>query len=590
MSRLRILLIALSLFQTISYAQDSTSTAQVMKTIEKLSKNREILPVVINGDTIFNVYEKVGAKSRTAQVKRCENRLNEILSHDFYHKDDLAISDSADYILITYDGKTVLEFSDITAKKLNRGKALIADKYVEKLGEYFDRIQPVVLKEKAIKIAKYLAIYFFILFIIIVLYRLNKRWVVRSHGFIYKALRLVRIHRIEEEEKENVISNLLKFVKWIYGFVIALYTYLALPWILDIFYITRERGKRMISYVVDPFLDFINTFVDYIPTLIKLFVIIFIFRIFLKLVNYFFKELEEGNVNISGFYKEWASPTSKLVKLFLYAFLLTIIFPLLPGSGSEVFKGVTMFLGLILSLGSTSVISNALSGLIMTYMRPFKIGDRIEADNVVGIVVQRNLIMTRVRTPKNVIITIPNSKILTGHSKNFTTAAERSNLIIHSTITLGYDIDWRLIHKLLIEATKRTNGLITQSGKEAFVLQNSLDDNYVEYEVNAYTAQADKYMFIKSELHSNILDVFRDAEIEILSPKYVASRPSEGRVIPKESNEKDLESKDKTPDINEKITMKMEQIEKEKSKEKEEQEKKDTKDKKDNNNKDSNGN
>ena len=572
MARYLLSLIVLFVFQTSSYSQDSIATAQVHKTIEKLHANKEIFPVVIQGDTIFNIYEKAAAKSKTAQVKRCEGRLKEILSHDFYHKEDLAISDSANYIVVTYEGNTVLEFSDITAKKLNRGKAIIADKYVEKLGEYFDRIQPIVLKEKAEKIVKYLALYFFFLFVIIFVYRYNKKWILKNHHFIHKVLRLIRIYRLEEEERENATNNLLKIVKWLYGFGIALYTYLALPWILNIFYATRERGERMIAYVVNPLFDFVNTFIDYFPTLIKLIVIIFIFRTFLKLVNYFFKELEAGNVNINGFYKEWATPTSKLVKLFLYAFLLTIIFPLLPGSGSDVFKGVSMFLGLILSLGSTSVISNALSGLIMTYMRPFKIGDRIEADNVIGIVVQRNLLMTRVRTPKNVIITIPNAKILTGHSKNFTTAAERSNLIIHSTITIGYDVDWRIVHELLIAATKKTNGLITQSGKEAFVLQTGLDDYYVAYEVNAYTAQADKYVSIQSELHSNILDEFNKAGVEIMSPHYRANRSGEEitvHEVPAEaSDEKEVEKKEEEMDINEKITMKMEQIEKEKEEEK----------------------
>jgi small-conductance mechanosensitive channel len=572
MARYLLSLITLLVFQTSSYSQDSVATAQVHRTIETLRANKEIFPVVINNDTVFNVYEKAAAKSKTAQVRRCEDRLKEILSHDFYHKDDLAVSDSANYIVVTYEGNTVIEFSDITAKKLNRGKAIIADKYVEKLGEYFDRIQPLVLKEKAVKVVEYLAVYLFFLFVIIFIYKYNKRWILRNHHFIHKVLRLIRIYKLEEEERENATTNFLKIIKWLYGFGIAIYTYLTLPFILNIFYLTRERGERMIAYVVNPFFDFVNTFVDYLPTLIKLIVIIFIFRSFLKLVNYFFKELEAGNVSINGFYKEWATPTSKLVKLFLYAFLLTIIFPLLPGSGSDVFKGVSMFLGLILSLGSTSVISNALSGLIMTYMRPFKIGDRIEADNVIGIVVQRNLLMTRVRTPKNVIITIPNAKILTGHSKNFTTAAERSNLIIHSSITIGYDVDWRIVHKLLIAAAKKTNGLIEQSGKEAFVLQNSLDDNYVEYEINAYTAQADKYVFIKSELHSNIIDEFNNSSIEILSPKYVSSRSGENRTfhdVPADVPEvKEVVKKKKEMDINEKITLKMEQIEKEKEGEK----------------------
>lgn len=578
MRKLQLFISIILLFQTISYSQDSTSVAEVNETIKKLHENKEIFPVVIYGDSIFNVYEKAGSKSKMKQVKLCQRRFTDIMSHDFYHKEELAITDSAEYLLITYEGNTVFEFSDVTAKKLNRGKALIADKYVEKIGEYFDRIQPIVLKKKAILVLEYLGIYLAILFLIIMAHRFTKKWVLKNHNFISRVMGILRIYNLEEEERENATNNLLKVIKWIYGFGIAFYTYIALPSILDIFYLTRAKGERMINYVVDPFLSFIDGFLDFFPSLIKIIVIIFIFRTFLKVVNYFFDELEKGNVNIPGFYKEWSLPTSKLVKLFLYAFLLTIIFPLLPGSGSDVFKGVSMFLGLILSLGSTSVISNALSGLIMTYMRPFKIGDRIEADNVIGIVVQRNLIMTRVRTPKNVIITIPNAKILTGHSKNFTTAAERSNLIIHSSITIGYDVDWRVVHKLLIAAAKKTNGLIEQSGKEAFVLQNSLDDNYVEYEINAYTAQADRYVFIKSELHLNIIDEFNNSSIEILSPKYVASRSGEERTFHAVPEEEKVEDKKESElDINDKITKKMEEIEKAKEEEKAVEKKEDQK-------------
>ena len=570
MKRVTLIVILIAFFQTTIYSQDSLSGKRVRKTIEHLQNDKEIFPVIINGDTIFNVYEKAGSKSKVAQVKRCKRRIEEILSHDFYYRDSLAISDSADFLLVTYGNKTLIEIGDKTARKINVKKATIARHYVARIGDYLDRIQPIVLKEKALEVLKKIAIYAFFLFLIIFVYKQTKRWILRNNNFIVKVFRLLRIHKLDEEDKERATNSVLKVIKWFFGFIIAFYSYLALPLILDVFYYTRASGRKMISYVVDPLTEFLNVFIDYIPTLIKLIIIIFIFRGFLKLVNYFFRELEVGNVTFNGFYKEWAQPTAKLVKLFLYAFLLTIIFPLLPGSGSDVFKGVSMFLGLILSLGSTSVISNALSGLIMTYMRPFKVGDRIEADNVIGVVVQRNLLMTRVRTPKNVIITIPNAKILTGHSKNFTTAAERSNLIIHSTITIGYDVDWRIVHKLLIAAAKKTNGLIEQSGKEAFVLQNSLDDYYVQYEINAYTAQADRYAFIKSELHKNIIDEFNNSSIEILSPKYVASRSGEEKTyhsVPKE--EKPEDEKEPELDINAKITMKMEQIEKEKEKENE---------------------
>lgn len=565
---LRLVIIPIFLWLNISYAQDTITTPQANfdDKIKELRNESGIFPVIIDNDTVFSVVEKVNSNSKAEQALLCQKRIIEVLQRDLYYKDSIAVRDSSNYILITYSGNTIVEFSDITANKLNSSKSEISEKYIEKFGNYLDRIQPEVLLEKLWRVLIDIAIYIASLLILKFIYRYVVKWLRKNDHLIYKITTKLKIYRLKEEDKDKAVNNFLKIIKSTYWIIIGLFTYIMVPVILSVFHFTKSIGDKMFGYVLDPFLSFIYQFVDYIPTMIKIVVILFIFRATIKLVNYFFREIENGNIYLAGFYKEWATPTSNIVKIFIYAFLIVIIFPLLPGSGSEVFKGVSMFLGLILSLGSTSVISNALSGLIMTYMRPFKIGDRIEADSVVGIVVQKNLLITRVRTPKNVIITIPNAKILSGHSKNFTTAAERSNLIIHSSITIGYDVDWRIVHKLLIAASKNTAGTIEQSGKEAFVLQKSLDDFYVSYEVNAYISQADKYLSIQSDLFRNILDEFNKAGVEIMSPHYQANRKGEEITTHElivESENNDTKQDDNTPlDINEKINKKAEEQEK----------------------------
>ncbi len=570
MKRIQIILFLLLFLNILSFSQDTIKTDDIHQTINNLIDDNEAYPVVINNDTIFNIYESVFLSSKTEYVKTCKNRLNEILLHDIYYQDSIHIKDSLNYIQVAYSGNTIVEFSKITAGKLGASRSKIAEKYKEKIWEYLGRVQPGILWNKLWRVLIYLGIYIVSLLMLRFVFRFIKKWLTTNSDFLYKISTKLKIYRLKEEDKDRVVTNFMKLVKGVYWILIVFFTYIMVPGILKVFYFTRAIGDRMFGYILDPLLSFIHDFIAYIPTMIKIIVVLFIFRFFIKLLNYFFNEIEQGNIQISGFYKEWSTPTSNIIKIFVYAFLLVIIFPLLPGSGSEVFKGVSMFLGLILSLGSTSVISNALSGLIMTYMRPFKIGDRIEADNVIGVVVQKNLLITRVRTPKNVIITIPNAKILSGHSKNFTTAAERNNLIIHSTVTIGYDVDWRIVHKLLVAASKKTSGLITQSGKEAFVLQTSLDDYYVAYEINAYTAQADKYVTIQSNLHSNILDEFNAAGVEIISPHYRANRSGDENTvhsIPDESINKH-EEKESVMDINEKIAKKQEEIEKAKEEEK----------------------
>ncbi|WP_075603627.1 mechanosensitive ion channel family protein [Saccharicrinis aurantiacus] len=555
-----LLLLCLLLLQYTSNAQSSDSAFQAQyqatkERINKLKANKEAFPVVIEGDTVFNIYEKGSSSSIAQHAHFCANRFNTILKHDIFYKDSLTVADSLNYILIKYGHITLTEFSEITKEKLKASKADISKGYIKKISAYLDKAQPKLLRVKIIKAVLFAALFILLFIGLKRLFIWTKKLIKRNDKYIYKLTRLFKMYRLKEEDKENAINSLIKVITWVYYFTVGFLIYVMLPAFLSIFHYTSEVGEQVFGYIIDPFFDFLQVFIAYIPTLIKIIIILIIFRAFLKLLNFFFNELKGGNINIKGFYKEWATPTSNIIKFILYAFLLTIIFPLLPGSGSEVFKGVTVFVGLLLSLGSTSVISNGLSGIIMTYMRPFKLGDRIEVDTITGIVVQKNLLITRVRTPKNVIITIPNSKILSGHSKNYTTAAERSNLIIHCTITIGYDVDWRIVHQLLLSAAKNTNGVIEQSGKESFVLQKSLDDFYVAYEINAYIAQADKYIGIQSELYRNILDAFNKADVEIMSPHYQSIRDGSDITIPTEKFE---EKSEESLNINDKINKKTE--------------------------------
>lgn len=505
---------------------------QTRSLIDSLKTEHAVYPVMIQNDTVFNIYEKIDSKSMRERANLCAVRIKQLLKRDIFYQDSLVHADSLNFILIKYGELTITEFGEVTANKLNATNAEITKAYKRKVRTYLRKVQPNILKGKIYKAVIYLALFVALIAVVRFIFSFLKKLIIRNDQLIYRLTKVFKAYRLKEEDKQLAVNGFLKVTKWIQVITIVIVVYFMLPATLRIFYYTKKTGDKLFSYFLDPFLEFLQSFVSYLPSLIKIIIILLIFRLFMKLVNFFFNEVKQGNIKLSGFYQEWATPTGNIVKFLLYAFLLTILFPLLPGADSQIFKGVTMFLGLLLSLGSTSVIANGLSGIIMTYMRPFKIGDRIEVDTITGIVVQKNLLITRVRTPKNVVVTIPNSKILSGHSQNYTTAAERSNLIIHSTITIGYDVDWRIVHKLLLQASNNTEGIIKQMGKEAFVLQKSLDDYYVAYEVNAYTAQADKYQLIQSELHKNILEEFNKAGVEIMSPHYRANRNGDALTIP----------------------------------------------------------
>ena len=199
-------------------------------------------------------------------------------------------------------------------------------------------------------------------------------------------------------------------------------------------------------------------------------------------------------------------------------------------SDSDIFKGVSTFFGLLVALGGAGAISNVIAGLVITYMRSFKIGDRVRIGPVIGDVTEKSLLNTRIKTIKNEIITIPNAQMLSSHTINYTTANDENGLILHTTVTIGYDVPWRTVHKVLVEAALATEHI--KKLPKPYVFQTSLDDFYVSYQLNARTREIHKMAYIYSELHKNIQDKCNEAGIEILSPHYGAQRDGNQSTIP----------------------------------------------------------
>ena len=252
----------------------------------------------------------------------------------------------------------------------------------------------------------------------------------------------------------------------------------------------------------------------------------------IKLAQLIFNGIRSQRIRFPGFYPDWAGPTFNLLRILVFAFALVVIFPYLPGSGSPAFQGISIFFGVLLSLGSTAAVANMVAGVVITYMRAFQKGDRVKIADAMGDVVEKTLFVTRVRTIKNVDITIPNAMVLSNHIINFSTLAREHGVILHTTVTLGYDLDWRKAHELLIEAAKATKKI--EPHPEPYVYQTSLDDFYVTYEINAYTKHPAEMSGIYSELRQNIQDRFHEAGVEITSPHYSALRDGNQAAIPEE--------------------------------------------------------
>lgn len=332
-------------------------------------------------------------------------------------------------------------------------------------------------------------------------------------------IKIKNYHVLTRENSIRVTSFILKVIK---VFFLLILVNIALPLLLRIFPSTEGIGETILGYIMDPLLYMGKAFIGYIPELFTIAVIITVARFIVKGLEFFAKEITRERLKLPGFYPEWAIPTFNLIKVILYAFSFIVIFPYLPGSDSPAFQGVSVFLGVLISLGSTSAISNIIAGLVIIYMRAFKKGDRVKIGAIVGDVIEKSMLVTRIKTIKNEEVTIPNATILTGNTINYSVEDSGPGLILNSAVTIGYDVPWRKVHELLISAAKRTNLVLAEP--KPFVLQTSLDDFYVSYQINAYTKTPKKSAVIYSDLHSNIQDAFAEGEVEIMSPHYRENR------------------------------------------------------------------
>jgi small-conductance mechanosensitive channel len=328
-----------------------------------------------------------------------------------------------------------------------------------------------------------------------------------------------------------------KLLRW---FVYIVLIYISLSLVFSIFPLTRGWADKLIQLILSPLKSIFSGIWNYLPNLFSILAIYFVMKYFIKFVKYIFTEIESEKLKLSGFHADWAMPTFSIVKFLLYAFMFVLIFPFLPGSDSNIFKGVSVFIGVLFSLGSTSAIANVVAGLVITYMRPFKVGDRIKIGDVTGDVIEKSLLVTRLRTPKNEEVTIPNSSVLSGNTVNYSTMARTVGLIIHTTVTIGYDVPWKNMYQALLNAADRTDLILKEP--KPFVLQTSLDDFYVSYQINGYTRETNRFNRIYSSLHQNIQDCCNEMGIEIMSPHYRSARDGNATTIPADYLPKDYKA------------------------------------------------
>ena len=516
-----------------AFAADSVKLAQQRARIDSLRQFTPGVPVVVEGDTLFYLYTKRGGYTPLQRAEMIDAAIMQLGKRFTLHPDSVYIESSDIVTDLMYGNKVIASFTDQDGLWEGRSREQLAtDKrkiVVQKLKGLKEEHSLWQLGKRILYFVLVLAGQYLLFWLTGWLFRKLKVRIQKLKDTRLKPISIQNYELLDTQRQVNLLiflSNLLRYV------IMLLQLLITIPLLFAIFPQTKGLAYQIFSYIWNPIKNILVGIVDYIPNLFAILIICFAVKYLVRLVHYLSREVEAGRLKFGGFYPDWAMPTYHIIRFLLYAFMIAMIYPYLPGAKSGVFQGISVFIGLIVSLGSSTVIGNVIAGLVITYMRPFKLGDRIQLNDTTGNVIEKTPLVTRIKTPKNEVVTIPNSFIMSSHTVNYSASAREYGLIIHSEVTIGYDVPWRQVHQLLIEAALNTPGVIDDP--RPFVLETSLSDWYPVYQINAYIREADKLAQIYSDLHQNIQDRFNEAGIEIMSPHYMAMRDGNESTIPKD--------------------------------------------------------
>lgn len=472
-------------------------------------------PVIPFRDTIFFVYGNIGSFTAKQRAEAINERIVKLEDDPFFEEDSMKLMDINGNVNIMYKGDIIMSIDTLQASFLKTTRSELAHNYLNEIVSSIQkRKDETSIKRIAIQIGYTLLIIAVQVFIIWLIIQGSRR--VRAIVWLQKGKRIKGFMGLIDADREvYIIILLLKAIRFL---VILVSLYWGLWALFKVFPFSMGWADQLWSYVMIPLKSIGRSIVNYLPNLFTILVIIVIFRYTQKFMRSIAEKVADSKITIRGFYPDWAFPTYNIVSVVLYIFMFILIFPYLPKSDSTVFQGVSVFAGLVISLGSTSVIGNLVAGLVITYMRPFRIGDRVKMDDCVGNVIEKTALVTRVKTTKNELITIPNSSVMNSKTINYSQSAREYGLILYTSVTIGYDVPWTKVHELLKEVAERTELLMKDP--KPFIQQEALDEFYVSYQLNVYTKEANRMPHIYSELKKHIQDVFGEAGIDLLSPHY----------------------------------------------------------------------
>jgi small-conductance mechanosensitive channel len=495
-------------------------------------------PVVLGGKTLFILQQGVGAFSPQERAKAVTDRLGQLVRTPGAHV--RVVPEKPGAIGTEIDGGEIplLVVTDQDALAAGKPRPELAKEYAGKMESALEQAREAhgirrTILDLLMALA-FTALLFGALRLQGVLFR---RLRINLHGWQGTRIHGLRIQNVELLSDHQITNSLLIGTRLLQALTVVLAFYLYLSLLLGILPETRGISAALLAYIANTIAAVWRALAAAAPGLFMIVVICVVTWYILKLCRFLFREIERGTITFPGFYPEWAVPTYKLVRIAILACAAVAAFPYVPGGESPAFKGISIFFGLLVSLGSAGAVGNIIAGVLLTYTRAFQVGDRVRIADTMGDITERTLLATHLRTVKNEEVTVPNSLVLSGQIFNFTTCCRDSALILHTSVTIGYDAPWRQVHELLIAAAVRTGNILEQP--KPFVLQTALNDFYVNYQINVYTNRPADMLQIYSDLHQNIQDAFNTAGVEICSPHFSALRDANRIAIPDEYIPKD---------------------------------------------------
>jgi small-conductance mechanosensitive channel len=513
----------------------STPLLGIAQNPTQLENKIDGFPVMLDGKPLFFIRRGVSSFSAEERANTITRRIERIAQNDSIPVENLKIKQIPDdnSLYLSLDQEVILTVTEGDAKAYRSTPEVLAQQALQKIQFAITQYRQDRKPEQLLKNIIYTVIASFVFLII-------SFAVIKISGKLFPFIRRliesltpgIQIGNVEIIPSSKISFFWLRVLRIIRFFVLFLLLFNYATFVLRLFPWTRVFGESILGYFSQSLELVLSSIGQYLPNAFIIAIIIFITYYLIRLIKPFFTAIERGSLIIPGFYTDWAKPTYNILLVIIIAIAAIVAFPYLPGFNSPAFQGISVFLGLLLSLGSTSAIANVIGGIILIYTRAFRIGDHIQIGDVIGDLIEKNFLVIRICTPTNKIITIPNSSLLSSNVINFSISSRElnRNLIIQTKITLGYDLPWRKAHKTLIEAALKTEHILKEPAP--FVLQTSLDNFYISYQLNAYTNQPNLMVIIYSELHQNIQDKCNEAGIEILSPSYTSLRDGNTTTIP----------------------------------------------------------